>query len=80
MTGGQERVSAHGKLKEAGDVRVTPGPIGGRESEEDWSQKQRASRAVGTTAGDTARHSRKLTSSCVAATTHSRHLQSLTHF
>lgn len=24
MTGGQERVSAHGKLKEAGDERVTP--------------------------------------------------------
>lgn len=33
MTGGQERVSAHGKLKEAGDERVTPALARGLEPE-----------------------------------------------
>lgn len=32
MTGGQEWVSAHGKLKEAGDERVTPALARGRKS------------------------------------------------
>lgn len=33
MTGGQERVSAHGKLKEAGDEWVTPALARGLEPE-----------------------------------------------
>ncbi len=70
MTGGQERVSAHGKLKEAGDVRVTPVD----ESAEDWSQRW---------ADSGSRHVplRKINKQLLlAAKTHSRHLQSLTYF